>query len=249
MFGTSTENYSNAEIVENQFPSVLLSVKRDVEQQFHDLIEEMKEDPLNGLFVDKLPTPEEIFYEEWANDRFPTLDIPTVGGYIQYVGRKAVGDINLDNNPPNADLNISSFDNPSEITYEQFNSLWNKLQSNSLVSKSSKIWFRTLQVDSPYRGTLKDQFNLTESQITFILNWINVSRNTWLPYLARQDRLTLIPLPFFGLLGAGLALLIYSTPKLRKESKKILESRRSLKNGKQKLDSKQFDKINKVKDE
>lgn len=213
VLGTDIESYSNAQIVKQQFPTVLLSVKSNLEQQFDEMIEEMKNDPLNGLLVDKLPTPEEIFFEEWANDWFPKVDIPTVGGYIQSVGAKAVGDIDLDGRLPKADLNISTKGYSSGITLEQCRALWNARNTNSLVYKSPAIWFETVEGSPDNREHLMEHFNLTEIQLNLICNWINTSQNTWLPYLAQEERLILNPLPFFGFLGIGALLLIYSAPK------------------------------------
>jgi hypothetical protein len=197
VLGTDTEQYSNDQIVKQQFPTVLLTVKSNLEQQFENLIKEMKEDPLNGLLVDKLPTPEDIFFEEWANDWFPKIDIPTIGGYIESVGAKAIGDIDLDGKSPRADLNISTKGNPSGISIDQCRALWNARNTNSLVFKSPTIWFETVEGSLDNREPLKEHFNLTETQLNLICNWINTSQNTWLPYLAKQERLILNPLPFF----------------------------------------------------
>jgi len=232
VLGTDTENFSNAQIVKQQFPTVLLSVKSDLEQQFNNLIEEMKEDPLNGLLVDKLPTPEDIFFEEWANDWFPKINIPTVGGYIESVGAKAIGDIDLDGKLPRADLNISTKGNPSGISIDQCRALWNARNTNSLVSKSPTIWFETVEGNLDNRELLKEHFNLTETQLTLICNWINTSQNTWLPYLAQQERLILNPLPFFGFLGIGALLLIYSAPKVTSETRKMLKEKNTIDSGK-----------------
>lgn len=228
VLGTDTEAYSDAQIVKQQFPTVLLSVKSNLEQHFNELIEEMKNDPLNGLLVDKLPTPEEIFFEEWANDWFPKVDIPTIGGYIESVGAKAVGDIDLDGRSPKADLNISTKGNPSGITIEQGRALWNAGNTNSLVSKSPAIWFETVEGSPDNREHLMEHFNLTEIQLNLICNWINTSQNTWLPYLSQEERLILNPLPFFGFLGIGALLLIYSAPKVTSETRKMLKEKKTI---------------------
>lgn len=232
--GTDTEDYSNAQIVKQQFSTVLLSVKSNLEQQFNELIEEMKNDPLDGLLVDKLPTPEEIFFEEWANDWFPKVDIPTIGGYIQSVGAKAVGDIDLDGRSPKADLNISTKGDSSGITLDQCHALWDARNTNSLVSKSPAIWFETVQGSPDNRGHLKEHFNLTEIQLNLICNWIYTSQNTWLLYLAQEERLILIPLPFFVFLGIGALLLIYSAPKLTSETRKMLKEKKTIDSNKKK---------------
>ena len=232
VLGTDTENFSNAQIVKQQFPTVLLAVKSNLEQQFDDLVEEMKNDPLNGLLVDKLPTPEEIFFAEWANDWFPKVDIPTIGGYIESVGAKAIGDIDLDGRSPKADLNISAKGSPSGITIDQCRALWNARNTNSLVSKSPTIWFEIVEGSPENREDLKEHFNLTEIQLNLICNWINTSQNTWLPYLAQQERLILNPLPFFGFLGIGALLLVYSAPKVTSETMKMLKEKKTIDSGK-----------------
>ena len=229
-FGLNSEKYTNPQIVKQKFPTVLLSVKNTVESKFQNLIDDMKEDPLNGLFVDKLPTPEEIFFEEWANDWFPDIDIPTVGGYIESVGAKAVGDIDLDGKYPFSDLNITSSSKPSGMLYNQCKALWDPQNINSLVSKSPSIWFSALGGNSDDQIILNQKFNLTSTQLSYILTWINVSQNTWLPNLAKEDRLMLNPLIFFGLLSGGIVLIGLSTPKVRKEIKSIRsESKKELK--------------------
>lgn len=227
VFGIDTEEYSNAQIVKEEFPTVLLSVKSDLEQYFDEIIENMRDNPLNGLFVDKLPTSEEIFFEEWANDWFPKVDIPTVGGYIESVGAKAVGDIDIDGKFPKADLNISTKGISSGITIEQCRALWNAHNTNSLVYKSPAIWFETVEGSLDNREHLKDQFNLTEIQLNLICNWINASQNTWLPYLAQKEMLILSPLLLIGILGIGAFLLIYSTPKVISETRKMLKEKKS----------------------
>lgn len=229
IFGTSTESYSNPEIVRRKFPFVLLSVKSNLEQHFTELIEEMEDDPLNGLFLDKLPTPEEIFYEEWANDRFPKVDIPTIGGYIEYTGSKAVGDINLDDNPPIADLNISSKDNPSEISIDQCQALWNIHNRYSLVYRSSTNWFKVIQGDINIRANIMDEFNLSDTQLNFICEWINISQYTWIPHYAREERLLINPLPFIGFLGVAGLLIVYSTPKVISEIRKNVRGKKDSK--------------------
>jgi len=232
VLGTDTEDYSDAQVVKEKFSTVLISVKSNLEQQFDGFIEEMKNDPLNGLLADKLPTPEEIFFEEWANDWFPKVDIPTIGGYIESVGAKAIGDIDLDGRFPKADLNISTKGSPSGITIDQCRALWNTQNKYSLVSQSPAIWFETVEGSLDNREPLKGHFNLSEIQLNLICNWINTSQNTWLPYLAQKERLILNPLPLFGFLGIGALLLVYSTPKVTSETRKMLKDKKTIDSGK-----------------
>lgn len=217
VLGLNIEKYSDNQLVKDKFPTILLSVKREFEREIDVLIEDMRNDPLNGLFADKLPSSEEIFFEEWANDRFPRVDIPTVGGYIESVGAKAIGDINLDGKTPEADLNISSINDPSGITQEQSSSLWDPTISNSLVYNSQSIWFRAAQGVQNDRDILKNYFNLTEAQLNYMCSWITTGQDSWLLYLAREDRLTWNPLLLLGLVIPGGILIGYSTPKVRRE--------------------------------
>lgn len=229
ILGLNVEKYSDNQMVKDKFPTILLSVKREFEREFDILFEDMRNDPLNGLFVDKLPSSEEIFFEEWANDRFPRVDIPTIGGYIESVGAKVVGDINLDGEIPEADLNISSNDNPSEITQEQCNALWDSTIRNSLVYSSQSIWFSAAEGVQSNQELLKEYFNLTEAQLNFMCSWITTGQNSWLLYLAREDRLTWNPLLFLGLVIPGGILIGYSTPKVRREIKNKQKGKKALK--------------------
>jgi len=229
ILGLDVEKYSDNQMVAEKFPSILQSVKREFESEFDILFEDMRNDPLNGLFVDKLPTSEEIFFEEWANDRFPSVDIPTLGGYIESVGAKVVGDINLDEEIPNADLNISSITDPSGITQEQCNALWDPTITNSLVYSSQSIWFSAAQGDQNDREILKENFNLTDAQLNFTCNWITTGQNSWLLYLAREDRLTWNPLLFLGLVITGGVLIGFSAPKVMHEIKNKKKENKSIK--------------------
>jgi len=219
VLGLDFEKYSDDQMVKENFPTILLSVKSEFEHEFDALVEDMENDPLNGLFLDKLPSVEEIFFEEWANDRFPKVDIPTIGGYIESVGANAVGDINLDGELPEADLNISSIDNPSGITQEQCNVLWNPTIQNSLVYSPQSIWFSVAEGSQDNRELLKNSFNLTEAQLNLLCSWINTGQSSWLLYLAREERLTWNPLLLLGLVAAGGILIGYSAPKVRREMK------------------------------
>lgn len=172
VLGLDVEKYSDNQMVKDNFPTIILSVKREFENEIDVLMEDMRNDPLNGLFVDKLPSSEEIFFEEWANDRFPSVDIPTIGGYIESKGAQAIGNINLDEEIPEADLNISSSNDPSGITQEQCSALWDPTIRNSLVDSSQSIWFSAAEGSQNDREILKETFNLTEVQLNFTCSWI-----------------------------------------------------------------------------
>lgn len=96
VFSNTTQTVRAPHLVDEKFSEILLSVRNSQVENFSNLLEDMKNDPLNGLYDDKLPTPEEMFYEEWANDWFPDVDIPVIGGYIQSVGAEMVGNIDFD---------------------------------------------------------------------------------------------------------------------------------------------------------
>ena len=219
ILGLDVEKYSDSQLAKDKFPTILLSVKSEFEHEIDILFEEMRNDPQNGLLADKLPSSEEIFFEEWANDRFPHVDVPTIGGYIESVGAKAVGDINLDGELPEADLNISSNDNPSGLSQEQCNALWDPTIRNSLVYNPQSIWFSAAEGVQTYRETLKDNFNLTDSQLNFMCGWIITGQDSWLLYLAREDRLTWNPLLLLGFIIPGGVLIGFSTPKVMREIK------------------------------
>ena len=196
-----------------------MTVKSDLEQEFDNLLNDMKDDPLDGLMIDKLPTAEQIFFAEWANDWFPHVDIPTIGGYIESIGARAIGDIDLDGQPPKADLNISSKEDPSGLTQAQCKALWNSDDEQSIVYTNPKVWFDTVDGSSDYRSSLMSSYNLSDTQLDFIVSWINTSQNTWLLNLAQVNRLVLNPIPFFVFLGAGVVLIIISAPKVIREIK------------------------------
>ena len=204
----------NENLVEDNFASILLNIKHSQEIEFQELLDEIKNDPLEGLYDNKLPTAEEIFYEEWANDWFPAIDIPLIGGYIQAECAEIIGDINLDNQAPEADLNISSRLNPSGITMEQCNSLWNRHNSLSLVTTEKVIWLGTLNTDD-YDESLMFAFNLSEYQLYLIKNWINVSQQGWMRFYAKEAQITINPIFLSGSIAIGVATLFFANKYLR----------------------------------
>jgi len=221
VFGSSFQLYTDDDLVVKRFPLVLSSVKNKVERVFDTLIEDMKEDPLDGLYVDKLPSAEEIFFAEWAEDGFPKVEIPVIGGYIERMGAESVGDIDLDNQFNSADLNISSSKKPSGLCQAQCQVLWSSEVENSLISSKYSIWFSALEGNLNNRESLKLNFNLTEFQLNLICNWISVGQNTWIRYLSREERFEIIPLLFFGLIIPSGVLIGYGTLKVRPEIKKL----------------------------
>jgi hypothetical protein len=220
VYGTGTEMYVDNEMVEQKFSSVLLGVKSSLIKDFEQKLEEMKEDPLDGLYDDEMPTAEEIFYSEWANDKFPEVQIPVIGAYIEEIGAQKIGDINLDESFPPADLNISSVSHPSGISITQSQALWNPQNGNSFVS-NKHIWYTASEGDIESINSLKSAFNLTDQQIDQICSWIIVGKNTWIKYLSREDIFTLNPFIFFGSLIPGIALIGYGTLKSIPQIKKF----------------------------
>ncbi|MBY8985078.1 MAG: hypothetical protein KGD65_08435 [Candidatus Lokiarchaeota archaeon] len=191
----------NENLIEYNFASTLLTIKNLKETEFQALLDEVKNDPLDGLYDEKLPSAEDIFYEEWANDWFPVVEIPIIGGYIQAECAEIIGDVNLDDLPPNADLNICSHLNPSGITIEQCQELWNPSNSLSLVSRGDVIWLDAIDNDD-YNNTLRFAFNLSEYQLNLIYNWVNISRLGWMKVYAMEAQLTVNPI----LLSASIAI-------------------------------------------
>lgn len=220
VFGTGTEMYVDNEMVEQKFSSVLLGVKSSLINDFEQMLEEMKGDPLDGLYDDEMPTAEEIFYSEWANDKFPEVQIPVIGGYIEEIGAEKIGDIDLDGSFPPADLNISSSSHPSGLTITQCQALWNPQNGNSFVSNKI-IWSTASEGDLESINSLKSSFNLTDQQIDQIYSWIIVGKSTWIKYLSREEIFTLNPLIFFGSLIPGIALIGYGTLRIIPQIKEL----------------------------
>lgn len=217
MTSMSTQTISDNNVIRDQFSEILLNIKVECEVNFQDLLNQMEEDPLDGLYMDKMPTPQEIFFAEWANDWFPEVQIPLIGDYIESIGARMIGDINLDEDFPEADLNISSHLNPSGISQYQCQELWNPTRDNSLVSLDPSIWFRMTEGLQDDRFILKLEFNLTENQIEMISSWIITSQNTWLRQFAKKDVLTLNPLLLIVIMAPGIAMISYSVIKIRSE--------------------------------
>ena len=224
-FGTSFELYTNDNLAKEKFPVVLYGVKVNLERKFDSLIEEMKDDPLDGLYVDKLPSVEEIFFAEWAEDKFPKVDIPVIGGYIERMGAKSVGDIDLDNQFSPADLNITFSKNPSGITYNQCKSLWNPNVEYSLTSSTYSIWFRAIEGASNERDSLKLNFSLKQYQLDLICNWLSVGLATWIKYLSREEQFQINPFIFIGLMIPSVLLIGYGSFRIRPEIKKVKSSK------------------------
>jgi hypothetical protein len=212
------ENEANR--VKTLFPSILLDVKTKTESRFGLILNEIRDDELGDLLTGKMPTTEEIFLSEWANDWFPLIDIPIYGPIIEEFGTEMVGDINFDGVNPKADLNISTNTNPSDLNYIQCNALWNRNIKNSLVSENSKIWFEATLGNPNSQVTLQTNFNLTKRQLDFICIWINISSSGWMKNIAHLYDLR--PVIFTGLIvtssilvGFGSILIV----SLRKEFK------------------------------
>lgn len=225
VFGTDTEMYADNEMVEQKFSSVLLGVKSSLIKDFEQMLEEMKEDPLDGLYDDEMPTAEEIFYSEWANDNFPEVQIPVIGGFIEEIGAEKIGDIDLDGSFSPADLNISSVNNPSGMTITQCQELWNPQNENSFVS-NKLIWLSASQGDLESINLLKNDFNLTDQQIGQIYDWMIVGKNTWIKYLSREEIFTLNPVIFFSSLIPGIALIGYGSFKIKPQIKEFRKKKK-----------------------
>ena len=180
----------------------------------------MRDDELGELLTGKMPTTEEIFFSEWANDWFPLIDIPIYGPIIEEFGAEMVGDINIDGVNPKADLNISKNSNPSNLNFLQCKALWNQNMKNSLVSQNSNIWFQATLGNLNSQLTLQTNFNLTKIQLDLICIWINISSSGWMKNIAH--RYDLKPMLFTVLIITGSILTGFSLIllwSLRKEIK------------------------------
>jgi len=190
----------------NQFSSILFGVKMNFEANFSQILTEMEAEPLGDLLVGKMPTPEEVFFAEWANDWFPHIDISIYGPIIESIGAEKVGDVNIDGVIPNADLNITSHTDPSNINLKQCQTLWDSTFINSLTFGLPTVWFKAIEGSLDDQDLLKMNFNLTGTQLNLICNWINVSLNGWMKNIVGPEGLN--PALFFGLFGAGSAFLV-----------------------------------------
>jgi hypothetical protein len=88
---------------------------------------------------------------------------------------------------PYADLNISTHSNGgANITQEQCEALWDPNDPYSLTGfdgLENPLWFDALEGDMETNDFLKDRYNLNDTQMDFILDWVDVSRNGWLKNL------------------------------------------------------------------
>lgn len=228
------------------FSRILLEVKGNLEEEFSEILEDMINNPLNGLIPDDMPTSEEIFLSEWANDWFPEVQTPLIGNLIESIGAEMVGDINLDGIDPISDLNISTHLKPSGLSHQQCKELWNANHTHSLVSPTPTIWFSLAEGILTYREVIKLTFNLSNVQLDLINDWVNVSMNGWIKNVAEEIKITfeLNPIIFFGLIIAGLALIavgssfIYSALRKRQRiDNNGIKSDKSLLSSKQKKKS------------
>lgn len=201
-----------------RFARLLLTVKKRCEIDFNIILKSVEENPLDDLLKEKLPTAEEIFFSEWANDWFPTIEVPVVGSIVEEIGAEMVGDVNLDNRAPSADLNISTHSNPSSLTIKQCRSLWNRNNDYSLVSIFPRIWFRSISGDNSSRYSLQLYHNLTNVQYEFISSWIQKSLNTW---VLNIDYLDVFEHLNYGFLGMGFVFFLVGLILFRNERKKI----------------------------
>lgn len=211
---------SEASRVESLFSTILLDVKTQTESDFRLLLDDIRDDELGELLMGKMPTSEEIFFSEWANDWFPAIDIPVYGPIIEEFGAEMVGNIDYDGIDPTADLNISSNSSPSDLTLMQCKALWNRNTKNSLVSQNSNIWFQAMLGNLNSQLTLQTNFDLTKRQLDLIRIWINVSSSGWMKNIAHRYDLkptlfTIFIIAGSSLTGFGLIILW----KLRKEIK------------------------------
>lgn len=224
ILGTETKFYSNDEIVNNEFSKILISIKTSEVEKFEQKLEKMKEDPLDGLYDDKMPTAEEIFYSEWANDNFPEINIPIIGQYIKEVGREKIGDIDLDGKSPQADLNITSVKNPSNLNYFQCSELWNPKNKYSFTYDQF-IWFKAAENDTESENSLLFSFNLTYSQLDLICAWLETGKDTWIRFLSRREIIVINLFPFLGFIIPGVLLSGYSMFKRRNEIKNVFSKK------------------------
>ncbi|MFX0069604.1 MAG: hypothetical protein ACFFAO_00725 [Candidatus Hermodarchaeota archaeon] len=228
---------------------ILPFIPIDVTQAF---IECVGMDAIKEFMRDGIPSPEEVFFEEWANDYFPAfhgdysiLD-DAASGVNALLMKQIINDIDcqaaqdtiitmqnaklvdeagsihglgvdIDGQygyleGSESDLNISTayakevdrfvktytivvawstMDLPiyereggSDLSYGQCLALWNKSNPNSLTGmdyEANKIWFDAAEGDIDSKDFLKAEFNINNAQLDYILKWINVSVETWVP--------------------------------------------------------------------
>ena len=214
MLSFESQTVYNENLVDENFANILLTAKCSVETEFQSLLDEVKNDPLGGLYDEKLPSVEEMFYEEWANDWFPVVEIPVIGGYIQEECAEIIGDVDLDNQMPYADLNISYHANPSGLTINQCQALWNPSNSLSLVTSGDVMWLDAIG-NGNYNNILMLTFNLSESQLHLIINWINVSQLGWMNFYANEAEVIVNPLFLSVSIAIGGITLFFALNSLR----------------------------------
>ena len=203
---------------EARFSRILYTIKKDCESDFEAILNTINDDPLDDLVRSKLPTAEEIFLSEWANDWFPKIEIAIVGSIIEEAGAEMVGDINLDNKGPIADLNISSHDFPSNLSLIQCKALWNRRNKYALTYALPYIWFNALEGNNQSKNLLKSNFDLTESEISLIFTWVETSINGWAKNISYLDVFDYINYAFLGL---GLIIISIGVIIFRVEQKRI----------------------------
>ena len=218
---------------------------------------------LTEFMIDAMPTAEQIFFEEWANDYFPEVHadlailfdkilqflsdlidaiidliffwdvlhlfdaikdalfeelnatmydvilnspfsqsvkifleelIQDLGAQLVDEEGSATGEgVDIDggdpyNYPgPYADLNISTHSKGgSGINQTQCQALWddnNPISLTGFDGLENPIWFDALEGDVGSKDILMDEFSLNETQLNYILDWIEVSVNGWLKNL------------------------------------------------------------------
>jgi len=208
------ETYSD----EARFSRILLTVKKRCESNFSNILNSINDDPLDELVKSKLPNVEEIFLSEWANDWFPKIEIAIIGSIIEEIGSEMVGDVNLDNRHPKADLNISSHKNPTNLTLTQCKSLWDRTNKYSLTYPLPYIWFKSLNRDFYSQNLLIDTFHITLTQIKFICDWINTSMNGWVKNFDYLDDIVYMN---YGFLGIGLIFFVIGVIIFQVENKRL----------------------------
>ena len=72
----------------------------------------------------------------------------------------------------------------SNLTLTQCQALWDQNKPNSLLNGTPEIWFDAIAGDTPSNITLKSDFNLSDTQLGYILDWVNASVNGWTKNLA-----------------------------------------------------------------
>ncbi len=144
--------------------------------------------------------------------------MPIVGSIVEEIGAEMVGDVNLDNKHPIADLNISSHSNPSSLSIKQCRSLWDRNNAYSLVSIIPHIWFKSINGDNLSRYSLQFYHNLTNAQFEFISSWIQKSLTTW---VLNIDYLDVFEYLNYGFLGLGFTFMLAGLILFINERKKI----------------------------